>query len=193
MIKLFFDTEFTGLKKDTTLISIGIVAEDGRWFYAEFTDYDRKSCDDWIQENVIQNLISKGKITKNLVQTAVGNAIYSVQMCDTTDNIRKELTTWLESFGEHELQFISDVSHYDFVLLLDIFGGAFSLPKNVSPACHDINQDLARRFNMTEKEAFDLNRENVVSNFSSKMPDGKKHNSLFDARVIKLLYEICNH
>lgn len=30
MSLLFFDTEFTGLRKDTTLISLGIVADNGK-------------------------------------------------------------------------------------------------------------------------------------------------------------------
>lgn len=51
-MKLFFDTEFTGLHKDTTLISLGMVDEDGRTFYAEFNDYDKSQCDEWIQKNV---------------------------------------------------------------------------------------------------------------------------------------------
>ena len=55
-MKLFFDTEFTGLHKDTTLISIGIVSEDGRKFYAEFSDFDIRQCDNWIKENVLRNL-----------------------------------------------------------------------------------------------------------------------------------------
>lgn len=37
-MKIFFDTEFTGLHKDTTLISLGMISEDGRRFYAEFND-----------------------------------------------------------------------------------------------------------------------------------------------------------
>ena len=41
MTKIFFDTEFTGLHQKTTLISIGLVSEDGREFYAELTDYDK--------------------------------------------------------------------------------------------------------------------------------------------------------
>ena len=48
--KLFFDTEFTGLHKNTTLISIGIISEDGKTFYAELNDYDinQISDDNWI-------------------------------------------------------------------------------------------------------------------------------------------------
>lgn len=55
-MKVFFDTEFTGLHKDTTLISIGAISEDGRTFYAELNDYDESQVDDWIRENVINNL-----------------------------------------------------------------------------------------------------------------------------------------
>jgi len=40
-MKIYFDTEFTGLHKNTTLISIGCVAENGKTFYAELTDYDK--------------------------------------------------------------------------------------------------------------------------------------------------------
>ena len=32
-MKIFFDTEFTGLHKNTTLISIGLVSETGDEFY----------------------------------------------------------------------------------------------------------------------------------------------------------------
>ena len=31
-MKIFFDTEFTGLHKNTTLISIGLVTEEGKHF-----------------------------------------------------------------------------------------------------------------------------------------------------------------
>ena len=59
-MKIFFDTEFTGLHKDTTLISIGLISEDRRCFYAELTDYKRTLPDvdnwNWIEENVIANL-----------------------------------------------------------------------------------------------------------------------------------------
>ena len=44
--KIFFDMEFTGLHQKTTLISIGLIAEDGRTFYAEFNDYDKSQLDD---------------------------------------------------------------------------------------------------------------------------------------------------
>ena len=58
-MNLYFDTEFTGLHKNTTLISIGIISEDGKTFYAELNDYDKSQVDEWIQSNVIDNLYLK--------------------------------------------------------------------------------------------------------------------------------------
>lgn len=52
-MKVFFDTEFTGLHQGTTLISIGLVAESGEEFYAEFNDYDASQINDWIDINVL--------------------------------------------------------------------------------------------------------------------------------------------
>ena len=46
MRKMFFDTEFTGLHQNTTLVSIGLVSDEGERFYAELTDYDDTQCDD---------------------------------------------------------------------------------------------------------------------------------------------------
>jgi len=57
--KIFFDTEFTGLHQNTTLISLGMISECGKTFYAEFTDYDKSQVDDWIRENVVEKLVLK--------------------------------------------------------------------------------------------------------------------------------------
>ena len=39
-MKIFLDTEFTGLHRNASLISIGLAAENGDVFYGELTDYD---------------------------------------------------------------------------------------------------------------------------------------------------------
>lgn len=41
MKKLFLDTEFTGLRQHTSLISIALEAKNGAEFYGESNDYDR--------------------------------------------------------------------------------------------------------------------------------------------------------
>lgn len=215
-MNLFFDCEFSGLRKNTTLISIGIVAENGKKFYAEFSDYDREQCDDWITENVIkhlrlsgipltsnfkeriQDMQSKGYEVSHMPTRPVFHALTEFGVMRETDDsttevygdsewICTQLSKWLLQFKK--VQFVSDVCHYDMVLLIDIFGSAFDLPGNVSAVCHDINQDIARHYGISDSEAFDKSREEIVSELCGQQIDGEKHNALYDAEVIKAIYE----
>ena len=183
-MKIFFDTEFTGLHKDTTLISIGLISEDRRCFYAELTDYDEAQCSDWIKEHVIANLnLSKLECDRKYI------ANYHV---GTKDDIALALGNWFKQFGQVEL--VSDVCHYDMVLLIDLFGTAFNLPDNVSASCYDINQDIARYYKISQLEAFDKSREEILwDRWRDGSVSGDKHNSLYDAKVIRELYQILNN
>ena len=49
---IFLDTEFTDFVRPD-LISIALVAEDGREFYAERTDYHQDACNDFVRETVL--------------------------------------------------------------------------------------------------------------------------------------------
>lgn len=215
-MNLYFDTEFTGLHKDTTLISIGIVAENEKGFYAEFSDYDRSQCDDWIEDNVINNLRLYGvgwcsgaeqriqELKSRGYEVSLNPSIpkdYSIleygishetedgstEVYGDTVWVSSRLEKWLSQFDE--VQFVSDVCHYDFSLLIDLFGDAWDLPKNVNPACHDINQDIAKHYGISEREAFGKSREEIVQELCGDAINGEKHNALYDARVIKAIYE----
>ena len=186
-MRLFFDMEFSGLHKNTTPISIGIVSEDGKTFYAEFTDYDESQCDDWIKENVISELLYD---TEKWYE-----GIADSQMHDNKQAISYALKDWLQQFDE--IQFVSDVSHYDFVLLIDLLtngGTALDLPENISAVCHDLNMDIARHFRVSDLEAFDMNREQIVNDLCDPedIMTGEKHNSLYDAQIIKTIYDSLN-
>lgn len=186
-MNLYFDTEFTGLHARTTLISIGIVAENGKKFYAEFSDYDETQCDNWIKENVLKHTILEGN---EILAKRLGENSDTTGVLGSKAGIRYELGEWLKQFDG--VQFVSDVCHYDMVLMIDIFGGAFDLPKNVSAVCHDINQDIARHYGISEREAFDKSREEIVSELCGEFIAGDKHNALYDAEVIKAIYEEVN-
>lgn len=179
-MKIFFDTEFTGLYKETTLISIALVSENDRCFYAEFTDYDKSQVDDWIRENVINNLYYNQETYLNNARTL---SFYHV---GRKEEIKEKLSEWFSTFDEVEL--VSDCCHYDMVLLADIFGGAFDIPKNVCPACYDINQDIARYYKISQREAFNKSREEIVKELSGKTFFETKHNALFDAKIIQSIY-----
>jgi len=181
-MKIFFDTEFTGLHKNTTLISIGLVDENKRTFYAEFSDYYDSQCDEWIHENVIKYLKwSKEESIENFATIHVND----LEVYGTKEYIKTVLADWLSKYDEVEL--VSDCCHYDMVLFIDIFGGAFDIPSHVNQVCHDINQDIAKHFKISEKEAFDKSREGIISNIKI---EGNKHNALYDAKVIKEIYNI---
>ena len=58
-MKYFFDTEFIEDGKTIDLISIGIVAEDGRELYLLNYDCDHSMASDWVKANVLNYLPEK--------------------------------------------------------------------------------------------------------------------------------------
>lgn len=187
IMNIYFDTEFTGLHKNTTLISIGLVDENNRTFYAEFTDFDQSQVNDWILENVIEHLICNKPENRGKRGTSIfGDKTIVV---GEKQLIKTELENWLSEYDD--VQLVSDVCHYDMVLFIDIFGDAFSIPKNVSAVCYDINQDIAKYNKYSNREAFDESRENFIGRQGITI-NGDKHNSLYDAMVIKEIYHIIN-
>lgn len=98
---------------------------------------------------------------------------------------------WLNQF--EIIEWVSDVCHYDFVLLIDlVYGHALNMPYGKhNAACHDINQDIAKYYGISEIEAFDKSREEILEEHDIKIK-GKKHNALYDAEVIKAIYKIVN-
>lgn len=53
--RYFLDTEFTDFNSPQ-LISLAIVGEDGREFYAEVSDFDRALCSDFVRQTVLPQL-----------------------------------------------------------------------------------------------------------------------------------------
>jgi len=188
-MKIFLDTEFTGLHINTTLISIGLISEDGRTFYAELTDYDKAQVDSWVQEYVIDNLRFNEKINKDSYYVAIrtidnpaGNDLYdsySVNLSCDTLRLRDELEQWLSQFDSVEIW--SDCLAYDWVLFNDIFGHAFDIPNNV----YYIPFDICTLFKVNDIDP-DISREKFA-NISDD--NSNKHNALWDAKIIKACYE----
>lgn len=194
-MKIYFDTEFTGLKKDTTLVSIGLITEDDESFYAELTDFDKSYKDEWFVNNVLNNLLlDKEKNAKKktpevfVYKTKEEYFIADKTVRGTKNEVSYELYRWLKDFVS--IQLVSDVCHYDMVLFIDLFGGAFDMLPSITPACHDINQDIAEFCKITEREAFEKNREKLLLENGIQLPKGKKHNSMYDAKIIKMIDEM---
>lgn len=160
-MKVFFDTEFTGLHQNTSLISIGMIDEDRRKFYGIFNDYKKDQVDDWIKENVIKNL-------HNTKPDIVGD----------TETVKKEIELWLARYDHVEMW--SDCLSYDWVLFNNLFGSALNIPKNI----FYIPFDICTLFKIMEIDP-DINREEFVGIKNKKL----KHNAMFDASLIKRCYE----
>lgn len=177
---LYLDLEMTYLDMDADIISIGIISKDNRKFYAEFTDVDKNKIEknkDFLQKNVLNNLILKSEKDEKY-------NIDDTRVLGDTKKITRELMNWLLQFDK--CQFVADCGHYDFALLLKLFGGALNCPKSISPVYIEINNLLANYFNSTNLDIFNVSREEIAGINDRDM---QKHNSLFDAIVCKAIDE----
>jgi len=170
MIKIFFDTEFTGLHQDTTLISIGCVSDNDKTFYAEFDDYDRSQMTDWLERNVVPKL-SKPKYSR------IND---NVKMYGSKKQIASEIKNWLYSITDktgEQLEFWGDCLHYDWILFCELYGGSQYIPSNV----YYIPFDISTMMKVKGIDP-DIKRE-IFSNVNNN-----KHNALADALMIKKCY-----
>ena len=173
-MRVFFDTEFTGLRKGTTLVSIGCVSGDGQTFYAELSDYDTKQIDDWLKENVIAHLWY-GHLYE-VTPAADTIAVPHYYMKGTTAQVAAALRNWLARWDAVEMW--SDCLAYDWVLFCHLFGGALNIPKNV----YYIPFDLSTLLKVRGCDP-DISREEL-----SGPVVGQKHNALYEADVIGMFY-----
>jgi len=179
MIKIFLDTEFTGLHQKTTLISIALVAETGEEFYAEFTDYDTSQIIPWLEGNVLNKLNKKlpKVLGIDLTQT-------KIHLKGNRAEIKETLNKWFTRFEFVEIW--SDVLAYDWVLFCELFGGALAIPQNIFYIPFDLST-LFRIKGMIEpssKYAKDISRFDYTGTDKSK-----QHHALEDARVQLLCYD----
>ncbi len=100
-----------------SLISIGIVAEDGREFYAHSADYDPQGCNDWVIANVLPHV-------KETPREHVGD-------------IRERLMRFI---GKDAPEFWGYYADYDWVVFCQMFGMMIDLPKGFPMYCRDLKQ-----------------------------------------------------
>lgn len=117
-MKFWFDTEFREDGRVIDLISIGVVAEDGRTYYAE-TEVARvlANSTDWLRHNVLPHL--RGGMSEK-----------------PRAYIRKEL---IEFMGEAP-EIWAYYADYDWVVLCQLHGTMMDLPKGWPMYCRDLKQ-----------------------------------------------------
>jgi 3' exoribonuclease, RNase T-like len=137
----WFDTEFIEDGKTIDLLSVGIVAEDGREFYAENFDANFSKASDWVKDNVIVHLWSQQQ-DKSSANAWFRNGGAGGLLSHS--DIRAEVLRFCnpESFGKPK--FWAYYADYDWVVFCQLFGTMMNLPKGFPMYCRDIKQECDR-------------------------------------------------
>lgn len=122
-MKYFLDTEFfeQGHQHPIQLISLGIVAEDGREFYMENSDVRLQTLSPWLQTNVVPHLTGP-----KLPHKELGPAVLRFLGNDTKP------------------QFWAYFADYDWVVFCQLYGAMISLPETFPMFCRDLKQEMWR-------------------------------------------------
>lgn len=167
-MRYFIDTEFYEDGKTIDLISLAIVAEDGRELYLGNIDADFSralSCPEgWVAANVLNPLFeAKGKPAPMRPddfwkeRSAIRDAVLA--FCDPGE------------YGKPE--FWAYYADYDWVVFCQLFGRMIDLPEGYPMFCLDLKQVM--HFSFVKKD---------------ELPDQEdEHDALSDARWNKKLYE----
>ena len=190
--KYFVDTEFTGLVNGTDLISIGVVSSKGDIFYAESNEYNCAKVNDFVEEHVIKNL-AFNEVSATMDQKVdPEDGTIDVLMKGNTDDIAEAFEEWLNATSKpgHRIQLVGDVCQYDKVLVDELFGGALSIPENMSPTWIDINSLIADTLRISDEDAFDVSRMNLAKALcDTDLSFMEQHNAINDAIVIHIIYD----
>lgn len=121
-MRFFYDTEFIedGVRID--LVSIGIVDETGREYYAISAEHDPSKAGAWVRRNVLDQLPSP-----------------SNPAWRSRSRIRDEVLEFLLAPGE-PIELWAWVAAYDHVALCQLWGDMTKLPNQIPRFTHELKQ-----------------------------------------------------
>jgi hypothetical protein len=121
-VRFFYDTEFIEDGVTIDLISIGVVDEFGREFYAVSTEFDPAKAGPWVREHVLSKLPSP-----------------SDPAWRSRERIRNDL---LEFFGRPQdgIELWAWYAAYDHVALAQLWGPMPSMPRRLPRFTRDLRQ-----------------------------------------------------
>ena len=183
MNRYFYDTEFLEDGHTIELISIGIVCEDGREYYAvnSEADWDRIRKDGWLMEHVVSSLPthSTGQVARNTSFGSIGKWTWGgLDLRDVHVKpkwvIRNEVREFMAigDEGDPKAELWADYAAYDHVALAQLFGRMIYLPEWIPMYTNDFQQLLDN-----------LGRPGIPKQ------EAGLHNALTDARHLKACFE----
>jgi len=165
--KYFLDTEFIERPGILKLISIGIVDENNRQYYAVSNEFDYHNASEWVKENVIASMykdavLAHPSLELNLETFNKIVGISEKQIAAEVINLTKGT----------EPEFWGYYADFDWVIFSWLFGPMVNLPKGYPMYCKDLKQLLDD------------------TKVATKLPDPiGAHNALVDALWNKKQYE----
>lgn len=214
-MKYFLDTEFIeGFKKPLfgkrrhfiDLISIGIVAEDGRTYYAISNEYNYNDADDWVKENVIIPMYTqeisgdrRNHINAENFHKCIPNGKSNKQIAEEIKHFCNPIL-FLHNTAEPQLEFYGYYSDYDWVLFCSLFGRMIDLPNGFPMYCKDLKQTFDEKAYKWFKESDEYKKrycferklfsiEDDIKLLSNYPKQENEHNALQDALWNKQLFE----
>jgi hypothetical protein len=145
--KYFLDTEFIEDGTTIDLLSIALVAEDGRWFYRQHAGANFLKASDWVWRNVFPhlehfNMNGSRSCNESTYNSMNDKHTWCGPECHWRSKweIRDEVVAFLniEKFGKPE--FWGYYADYDWVAFCQLFGSMISLPKGFPMYCRDLKQ-----------------------------------------------------
>jgi hypothetical protein len=121
-MRYFYDCEFIEDGRTIDLVSIGVVAEDGREFYAVSTHFDPARANDWVKRHVLDKLPSPADSAWR-----------------STPRIRTDLLEFLLTPGE-PIELWAWMASYDHVALAQLWGDMRALPRAIPRFTHELRQ-----------------------------------------------------
>lgn len=184
-MKYFYDFEFIEDGSTIVPISLGIVADDGREYYAVFEEidadplYKRICAHDWLMENVIPHLPLRTRDReKGYGRSSGTSSAYFLLDHDSLQVLpRKVIVKQVKDFflsPNEAVELWGYYSAYDHVALAQLWGPMINRPKGIPMYTNDVQQ-LA---DMWELEGF--------------LPEqpANAHNALADARWTKQAHDL---
>jgi hypothetical protein len=158
-MRYWFDTEFIEDGKTIDLISIGIVAEDGRELYLLNVDCDWSKASQWVKDNVLASLppkpsdfefseehSSQGWIRHSNIKDRIhlfvgGDVEWQVNEVEEDGLTRLNPVLFIpESLPKPE--FWAYYADYDWITFCQLFGTMMELPQGFPMYCRDLNQTI---------------------------------------------------
>lgn len=177
-MKYFYDTEFHEDGKTIDFISIGIVAEDGREYYAVSSecDTDRIANNQWLMDNVMSSIDHDTKVVSDARGFPLRRWLF---ITDPAIKTRAMIARDIQTFvgADRDPEFWAWYGAYDHVCLAQLWGKMIDLPDNVPM----YTNDLKTLVQLAEKKM-------GGRQYLPKQPEGH-HNALSDARWNKVRYD----